>query len=152
TSNASGHRITGVSCSASGRMSAMTTLRPCLASSVAVAAPMPRLPPVMRTMPSALMIVLIARVEEAAGDQLAVRGSDVLGRGRDAMAGIGIAPAEITARAHENVDDGLEFLVAIVVDRARVPRAPQDPYIGGRDVVEMLLVADRCEEFGFVQD
>ena len=32
--------------------------------------------------------------------------------------GIGITPAEIAACAHEHVDDGLEFLVAEILDRA----------------------------------
>ena len=43
---------------------------PCSASSVAVAAPMPRLPPVTRTIPSAVMVIAFFRGEQAARDEL----------------------------------------------------------------------------------
>ena len=72
-------------------------------------------------------------------------------RGRGAV-GEGVAPAEVAPRPHEHVNDGLELIVAEVLDRAGMTRPPQDSDIGGRDVIEMLLVADRCEEFGLVED
>ena len=46
----------------------------------------------------------------------------------------------------------LELLVAVVDDRACLPRALQDADIGGRDVVEMFLVAGRRKELGLVED
>ena len=52
TSNGSVQRIACDPASCSGRISTTTTLHPCSASSMAVAAPMPRLPPVTRIMPS----------------------------------------------------------------------------------------------------
>ena len=76
----------------------------------------------------------------------------MLGHGRDAAADVGVAPAEIAARAHQHVDDRFELLVAEIDDRAGLARAPEDADIGGRDVVEMLLVADRREIFGLVED
>src|SRR6266702_1749962 len=72
--------------------------------------------------------------------------------GRDLAAGIGIPPAEIAARAHQHLNDRFELLVAVTVDGAGKPGALQDADIGRRDVVEMLLVADRREEFGFVEN
>src|SRR6195256_2290431 len=67
-------------------------------------------------------------------------------------AGVGIAAAEVTARAHEHVNDSLEFFVAEVIDRAGMPRAPEDSDIGRGDIVEMFLVAGRRKEFGFVEN
>src|SRR5438552_491431 len=61
-------------------------------------------------------------------------------------------PAKIAARAHQHLDDGFEFLVAVIVDRAGLPCPLQDAHIGRRNVVEMLLVAVRRKEFGFVED
>src|SRR6266851_3423987 len=153
TSNPSGHRIVCVPMRASGAISAITTRRPCCARRVAVAAPMPRLPPVTRTMPSAIMLVAFAtRSEQSSGNQLLVSRDHMIRHRGDGAAGIGITAAEVAARAHEHVDDGLEFLVAEIVDRAGMPRAPQDSDIGHRDIVEMLLVADRCKKIGLVED
>src|SRR6202790_3338977 len=116
-------------------------------------APMPRLPPVTSVMPSARMVVVLAgRREQPAGDQLAV-GRDHMIRNRgDRAVMVGIAAAEITARAHEHVNDGLELLIAEIIDRARLPGALQDPDIGGGNVVEVLLVAAGREEFRLVED
>src|SRR6266496_4549240 len=153
TSKGAGHRIACVPASGSGAMSTMTTRWPWLASSAAVAAPMPRLPPVTRTIPSALMLVsLVGGVEQPACDQLLIGRDDVLRNGRHRAAGIGVTPAEIAARAHQHLDDGFEFLVAVAVDRAGLPCPLQDAHIGRRDVVKMLLVATRRKEFGFVED
>ncbi len=74
------------------------------------------------------------------------------GRCRDAAANVGVAAAQIAARAHQDVNDGFELLVAIIDDRAGLTRAPEDADIGGGDIVEMLLIADRREIFGFVED
>src|ERR1700682_519508 len=153
TSNLSGHRIVCVPVRASGAISAITTRRPCCARRVAVAAPMPRLPPVTRTMPSAIMIVAFAtRSEQSSGNQLLVGRDHMIRHRGDGAAGIGITAAEVSARAHEHVNDGFEFLVAEIVDRAGMPRAPQDSDIGRRDIVEVLLVADRCKKLGLVED
>src|SRR2546429_1362261 len=153
TSKGAGHRIARVPASGSGMMSTMTTRWPCPANSVAVAAPMPRLPPVTRTMPSALMLVsLVGRVDQPACDQFLVGRDDVLRNGRHRAASIGVTPAKIAARAHQHLDDRFEFLVAVIVDRAGPPCALQDAHIGRRNVVEMLLVAVRRKEFGFVED
>src|SRR5258705_788084 len=152
TSNGAGHRMACVPASGSGAMSVTTTRRPCSARSVAVAAPMPRLPPVMRTIPSAVMAVALIRREQPACDQLLVGGDDVVGDGTDRAAGVGVAPAEIAARAHQHVDDGFELFVAEIHDCAGMTGAPEDADIGGRDIVEMLLVADRREIFGLVED
>src|SRR5947209_3771472 len=152
TSNGAGHRTTCVPASGSGAMSVTTTRRPCSASSVAVAAPMPRLPPVMRRIPSAVMVVAFFRCEQAARNQLSVGGDDVLGRRRDVAANVGVATAQVSTCAHQHVNDGFELVVAIIDDRAGLTRAPEDADIGGGDIVEMLLVADRCEIFGLVED
>ena len=66
--------------------------------------------------------------------------------------GAGTAAAEIAARAHEDVDDDLEFLIADAIDRPELPRPTQDADIGARNMVEMLLVTDRCEGLGFVEN
>src|SRR6266849_4609564 len=153
TSNPSGHRIVCVPMRASGAISAITTRRPCCARRVAVAAPMPRLPPVTRTMPSAIMLVAFAtRSEQSSGNQLLVGRDHMIRHRGDGAAGIGITAAEVAASAHEHVHDGLEFLVAEILYRAGMPRAPQDSDIGRRDIVEMLLVADRCKKLGLVED
>src|SRR6266566_567589 len=152
TSNGAGHSIVCGPASGSGAMSTTTTVLPCSASRVAVAAPMPRLPPVTRVMPSALIADVLQRIKQPARDQLPVRGDHVLGHGGDPVRGVGIATAQIAACAHQHVDDGFEFLIAVIVDRARKAGAPQDADIGGRDVVEMLLVATRREKLGFVEN
>src|SRR3954466_13352322 len=96
TSNGAGHRIALVPAIGSGLISVITTRWPCSASSVAVAAPMPRLPPVTRTMPSALMAVALAGFgEQPARHQLLIGREDVIGYVGDLAAGIGIALAEI---------------------------------------------------------
>src|SRR6188472_538205 len=119
TSKGAGHRIVWVPASGSGAMSTITTRWPCSAKSVAVAAPMPRLPPVTRTIPSALMVVaLVGRIEKPARHQFLVGGDDMIGHGRDRTVRVGISPAEIAARAHQNLNDRLEFLVAVIGDRA----------------------------------
>src|SRR5215207_26741 len=152
TSNGAGHRMACVPANGSGAMSNITTRRPCSASSVAVAAPMPRLPPVTRTIPSAVMVVAFFRCEQAARHQLSVGGDDVLGRCRDVAANVGVATAQISTRAHQHVDDGFELLIAIIDDRASLTRAPEDTDIGGCHIVEVLLIADRREIFGFVEN
>src|SRR5690349_3282740 len=91
TSNGAGHRIVCVPASGSGAISTITTFWPCPARSVAVAAPMPRLPPVTRTIPSAVMVIAFFRREQAARNQLSVGGDDVLGRRRDVAANVGVA-------------------------------------------------------------
>src|SRR2546430_624609 len=152
TSNGAGHRIVCVPASGSGAISTITIFWPCSASSVALAAPMPRLPPVTRTIPSAVMTIAFFRCEQAARNQLSVGGDDMLGRCRDAAANVGVAAAQISTRAHQYVNDGLELIVAIIDDRAGLAGAPEDADIGGGDVIEMLLVADRREIFGLVED
>src|SRR3954454_20097648 len=152
TSKGVGHRIVCVPASGSGAISTITTFRPCSARSVAVAAPMPRLPPVTSTIPSAVMTIAFFRYEQAARHQLSVGGDDVLGRCRGAAANVGVAAAQVATCAHQHVNDGFELLVAIIDDRAGVAGAPEDADIGGRDIVEMLLVSDRCEIFGLVED
>src|SRR6266478_2676296 len=122
TSNLLGHRIVCVPMRASGPTSAITTRRPCCARSVAVAAPMPRLPPVTRTMPSAVMTVAPAQGEQAARDQLLVGRDDMVRHSRDCAVGVRVTATEVTPRAHEHVNDGLEFLVAKAIDRPGVPR------------------------------
>src|ERR1700686_5286708 len=114
---------------------------------------MPRLPPVTRTMPSAVMTVVPSgQREQAARDQLLVGRDDMVRHGGDGAAGVGVTATEVTPRAHEHVNDGLEFLVAEIMGRAGMPRTPQDPDVGGRDIVEMFLVADRRKEFGLVEN
>src|SRR5216683_2624684 len=152
TSNGVGHRIACVSGSGSGAMSTTTTVLPCSASRLAVAAPMPRLPPVTRVMPSVFIAAVSGNFEKPARDQLRVGGDHVLGHGGHATGRVGIAAAQIAAGAHEHVHDSLELLVTIVVDRARKPGATQDSDIGGGDVVEMLLVAAGRKELGLVKD
>src|SRR5205807_144180 len=117
TSNGAGHRIVCAPASGSGAMSTITTFWPCPARSVAVAAPMPRLPPVTSTIPSAVMVVALFRCEQAARNQLSVGGDDMLGRCRDAAANVGVATAQISTCAHQHVNDGFELLVAIIDDR-----------------------------------
>src|SRR5215211_3726796 len=150
-SNGAGHRI--ALAIGSGRMSVITTFSPCPASSVAVAAPMPRLPPVTRTIPSAAMAVALVACEQSARDQFLIRGDDMLGhRGGNCAAGIGVTPAQIAARAHQHLHDRFELLVAEVIDRAGLPRTLQDADIGRRNIVEMLLVAVRGKELGLVEN
>src|SRR5713101_80666 len=149
TSNLSGHRIVCVPMRASGAISAITTRRPCCARSVAVAAPMPRLPPVTRTMPSAVMIVALGgQGEQATRNQLLVSRDHMIRYSGHGAVGVRITAAEIAARAHEHVNDGFELLVAEAIDRAGQPRASQDSDIGRRNVVEMFLVADRRKKLG----
>src|SRR6185437_9984822 len=152
TSKGAGQRTVFVPARGSGAISTMMTRCPRSASKVAVAAPMPRLPPVTSTRPSALIAILPGRIEQPARDQLAVGGDDVIRHGGDALCGIGIMLAQITARAHEDVYDGFEFLVAVIVDRARLPRPLEDAHIGGRDIVQVLLIADRREQFRLIED
>src|SRR5215212_2841360 len=116
TSNGAGHRMVCVPVSGSGAMSVTTTRRPCSARSVAVAAPMPRLPPVTRTIPSAVMVIASFGRERAARHQFLVGGDDMLGRCRDVAADVGVATAQISTRAHQHVNDGFELVVAIVDD------------------------------------
>src|SRR5438105_14542562 len=100
---------------------------------------MPRLPPVTRTMPSAAMTVA-GQGEQPAGNQLLVGRDDMFGHGANGAVRVGVAAAEIAARAHEHVNDGLELLVAEVINGAGVPRAFQDSDVGSGNSVEMLLV------------
>src|SRR5882724_7576942 len=72
------------------------------------------------------LLLLAARAEQSARNQLLVSRYDMIRHGGDGAVGIGITAAEIAARAHEHVNDGLEFLVAEVIDRAGLTRAPQD--------------------------
>src|SRR6267142_4767304 len=76
----------------------------------------------------------------------------MLGRCGDAAANVGVAAAQVSTCAHQDVNDGFELLVAIIDDRAGLTCASEDADIGGGDVVEMLLVADRREIFGLVED
>src|SRR5258705_5431979 len=76
----------------------------------------------------------------------------MVGHGGDGAIGVGVAAAEVAARAHEHVNDGFEFLVAEVIDRAGMPRASQDPDIGGRNVVEVLLIANGRKKFRLIED
>src|SRR6185436_18121935 len=124
TSKGDGHRATCVPVNGSGAMSDITTRRPCSARSVAVAAPMPRLPPVTRTIPSAVMVIAFFRCEQAARHQLSVGGDDMFGCRRDAAANVGVAAAQVATRAHQHVDDGFELLVAVIDDRAGLAGAP----------------------------
>src|SRR5256885_13441902 len=71
----------------------------------------------------------------------------MLWRCRDAAANVGVAAAQISTRAHQYVNYGLELIVAIIDDRAGLAGAPEDADIGGGDVIEMLLGADRREIF-----
>ena len=50
------------------------------------------------------------------------------------------------------MNDGLEFVVAEVIDRAGMARAAQDSDVSGRNVVEMFLVAGRRKELGFIEN
>src|SRR4051812_29651767 len=151
TSNGAGHSIAPVI--GSGRMSTMTTRLPCPASSVAVAAPMPRLPPVTRTMPSAAMAVApLACIEQPARDQFLIRGDDMFRHRSNGAAGIGVTPAQIAACAHQHLDDRFELLVAEVIDRAGLPCALQDADIGRRNVVKVFLVAVRGKELGLIEN
>src|SRR5882757_6002218 len=144
TSNGAGHRIVVVPANGSGAISVITTQRPCSASSVAVAAPMPRLPPVTRTIPSAVMAVaFVGFGEQPARHQLLIGRDDVVGHIGDFAAGIGIVLAEIAPRTHQHVDDGLEFLVAEILDRAGIARPLQTFDVAGDDIVEVFLVAAR---------
>src|ERR1700688_3341584 len=114
---------------------------------------MPRLPPVTRMVPSAVMTVASrGKGEQAARDQLLVGRDDMVRHGGDSAVSVRVAAAKIAARAHEHVNDGLEFLVAEVIDRAGVPGTPQDADIGGRDIVEMFLIPHRSKEFGLVEN
>src|SRR5438094_9858603 len=110
TSNGADHSTICVPTSGSGAMSVTTTRRPCSASSVAVAAPMPRLPPVTRTIPSAVMIVAFFRCEQAARNQLSVGGDHMLVRCLDAAANVGVAAAQVATRDHQHVNEGLELV------------------------------------------
>src|SRR5258707_14024821 len=114
---------------------------------------MPRQPPVTKTMPSAVIAIsLVRHIEQPMRDQLLIGRNDMIGHRGDGAAGIGIAAAEVTARAHQYLNDSFEFLVAIAIDGAGMPRPLQDADIGGRNVVKVLLVADRGEEFGLVEN
>src|SRR5437879_785672 len=149
TSNGAGHKMVPVPSSGSGAMSAMTARWPCSTSSAAVAAPMPRQPPVTSTTPSAVMAVcLVGCVEQPARHQSLIGRNNMLRHGNHRAAGVGIAAAEIAARAHQHLYDGLEFLVAEITGRSCIARAPQDTRVGDRDIVKMLLVADRRKEIG----
>ena len=70
----------------------------------------------------------------------------------DPIRRVGIATTKIAARAHQHVDDGFEFLVIVIVDGTCKPCATQNADIGGRNVVEMLLIPGRRKELGLVQD
>src|SRR3981081_3171966 len=113
---------------------------------------MPRLPPVTRTIPSAVMTVTLdRRGEQSARNQLLVSRDHMIWHSGNGSVGVGITAAEITARAHEHVNDSFELFIAEVVDRAGMPGALQDSDIGRVDIVEMLLVAYGCKKLGFVE-
>src|SRR3954454_10701196 len=114
---------------------------------------MPRLPPVTRTMPSAVMAVaLIGCTEQPTRNQLLIGRDDMVRHGDNGAAGVGITTAEIAARPHQYVDYGFELFVAEIVDRTGLAGTPKNADIGGRDIVEMFLVADRREMLGLVED
>src|SRR6266436_3584642 len=98
------------------------------------------------------LLVLATWAEQSARNQLLVSRNDMIRDGGDGAVGIGITAAEIAARAHEHVNDGFEFLIAEVVDRAGMTCAPQDSDVSGRNVVEMFLVAGRRKELGFIEN
>src|SRR5258708_36167159 len=80
--------------------------------------------PVIRTMPSAVIAVAFGgRGEQSTGNQLFVSRDHMIRHGGNGALGVGVAAAEGAARAPENVDEGLETLVAGANDRARLPRA-----------------------------
>src|SRR6476620_4651701 len=82
--------------------------------------------------PSAVIAVTFGgRGEQPTGDQLFVSGDHVIRHGGNGALGIGVAAAEIAARAHEHVDNGLELFITEAFDRAGLARAPEDSDIGG---------------------
>src|SRR5258705_3794352 len=97
--------------------------------------------PIARTMLSAVIAVAFGgRDEQSTGNQLFVSRDHVIRHGGNGALGVGVAAAEITARAHEHVNDGLELFVTEALDRAGLARAPQDTDKGGWKIVEMLFV------------
>src|SRR5258708_36487487 len=87
--------------------------------------------PVIRTMPSAVIAVAFGgQGEQSQGNQLFVSRDHMIRHGGNGALGVGVAAAEVAARAHEHVDDGFELLVAEAIDRAGMPRASQDSDIG----------------------
>src|SRR5258708_24730610 len=88
--------------------------------------------PIARTMPSAVIAVAFGgQGEQSTGDQLFISRDHVIRHGGNGCLGVGVAAAEIAARAHEHVNDGLEFFITEAVDRAGLARAPEDADIGG---------------------
>src|SRR5258707_11847413 len=98
--------------------------------------------PIARTMPSAVIAVAFGgQGEQSTGDQLFISRDHVIRHGGNGALGVGVAAAEIAARAHEHVNDGLEFFIAEAVDGAGPAHAPEEAYIGGRNIVSLVLVA-----------
>src|SRR5258705_241129 len=69
--------------------------------------------PIARTMLSAVIAVAFGgRDEQSTGNQLFVSRDHVIRHGGNGALGVGVAAAEIAARAHEHVNDGLELFVS----------------------------------------
>src|SRR5258707_15832830 len=88
--------------------------------------------PIAGTMLSAVIAVAFGgRGEQSTGNQLFVSRDHVIRHGGNGALGVGVAAAEMAARAHEHVNDGLELFVTETVHRAGFARAPQDTDTGG---------------------
>src|ERR1700687_703511 len=98
------------------------------------------------------LLVLVARSEESARNELLVGRDHMIWNGGHGAVGVGVPPAEVPARAHEHMDDGLELCIAEAIDGAGVLRAPQDTNVGRRNIIEMFLVTDRRKKLSFVEN
>src|SRR2546429_3065807 len=107
--------------------------------------------PVTRAIPSAVIAVAFGgQGEQPTGNQLFVSRDHMIRHGGNGALGVGVAAAEVAARAHEHVNDGLELFIAEAIDRAGVPRAPQDADIGGWKNFGMFFVGRWGKKIGFV--
>src|ERR1700722_2569361 len=110
-------------------------------------------PPGWRGWPPRLFLIARGRLaEQARAEQLLVSRDDIFGNRVRRALGVGVAPAEIYARAHEDVLDQFKFLISVIVDVAGLSAALEAPDISGCDIVEMALIAARREHFGLVED
>ena len=66
--------------------------------------------------------------------------------------GVGVAAAQISACAHEDVDDHFKFLVSVIFDLAGGSFALERSHVSCCDIVEMPLIAVRREHLGLIED
>src|ERR1700719_2136953 len=88
--------------------------------------------PVTATMPSAVIAVAFGgQGEQSTANQLFVSRDHMTRHRGNGAVGVGVTAAEVAARAHEHVNDGLELFITEALDSTGLPRASQDTDIGG---------------------